>query len=116
MPMYNLIGCSDNYLNKSGLLWQYFRDEPAINDGNGNIVDFNTDSATTDSFEIKENITGKIDNTSTKNVEIMLPLIYLSNFWRTLQILFINCGINLDLNWSEKSVIAAAAVKAAGEI
>ena len=28
MPMYNLIEYSDNYSKKSGILWQYCRDEP----------------------------------------------------------------------------------------
>ena len=54
MPMYNLIEYSDNYLKTSGILWQYCRDEPAINAANGNIVDFYADNATTDSFKIKE--------------------------------------------------------------
>ena len=36
------------------MLWEYCRDEPAINAANGNIVDFNADNTTTDSFKIKE--------------------------------------------------------------
>ena len=35
---------------------------------------------------------------------------YLSKFWRILQMLLINCEINLDINWSEKGVIVATAV------
>ena len=42
----------------------------------------------------------------TKNVEIMVPLKYLSNFWWTLEMLLINCEINLFLTWSEKSVLS----------
>ena len=34
------------------------------------------------------------DNGNTKNVEIAVPLKYLSNFWRTLEIPLINCEIN----------------------
>ena len=37
----------------------------------------------------------------------MLPLRYLSNFWRTLEMSLINCEINLKLTWSEKSITAA---------
>ena len=37
----------------------------------------------------------------------MLPLRYLSNFWRTLEMSLINCEINLKLTWSEKSIMAA---------
>ena len=41
MPMYNLIEYNDHYLKTSGVLWQFCRDEPAINAANGNIIDFN---------------------------------------------------------------------------
>ena len=41
----------------------------------------------------------------------MVPLKYLSNFWRTLERSLINCEINLeiklDLNWSKNRVIVA---------
>ena len=33
-----------------------------------------------------------------KNVEILGPLKYLSNIWRTLEMSLINCEITLDLN------------------
>ena len=32
MPMYNLIGYSDNYSKTTGSLWQCYRDEPATID------------------------------------------------------------------------------------
>ena len=38
MPIYNLIEFSDTYPKTSGSLWQYYRDEPAL-DNNGNIID-----------------------------------------------------------------------------
>ena len=41
MPMYNLTEYSDAYSKTSGSLWQYYRDEPALDD-NGNIIDFLT--------------------------------------------------------------------------
>ena len=34
-----------------------------------------------------------------------MPLKYLSNFWRTLEMLLINCEINILLTWSEKYII-----------
>ena len=43
LPMYNLIEYSDAYSKTSGRLWQYYRDEPAI-DKNCNIVDFPADN------------------------------------------------------------------------
>ena len=39
MPMYNLIKCSDICLKTSGSLWQYYRDEPALNNA-GDIIVF----------------------------------------------------------------------------
>ena len=51
MPMYNLLGYSDNYSKTSGSLWQYCKDIPAVNN-NGDIVDFNGTNAT-DSFNFK---------------------------------------------------------------
>ena len=104
MPIYILIEHSDNYSKTFGILWQYCRDQPVINDANSNIVDFNAYNGTTDSFKIKEKITGQTNNNDTKDVETMLKfkiskLKYLSNFWRTFEIPLINCKINLDLNF-----------------
>ena len=74
MPMYNLVEYSDNYLKTSGSLWQYYKD-----DSNDNIAD-------SESFKSKIKITGKTpDDGNTKDVEIIVSLKYLSNFWRTLE-------------------------------
>ena len=94
MPMYNLIEYSNNYSKTFGILWQYCRDEPTL-DHDGDIDDF---IATTHLFKIKEKITGQTGENGTKNVEIMVPLKYLSNFWRTREMSLINWEINLDLN------------------
>ena len=94
MPMYNLIEYSDNYAKTSGSLWQYFRDAP-----DDNLAD-------SESFKSKIKITGKTpNNDSEKDVEIMIPLKYLSNFWRTLEMPLINCEVNLILTWSSTCVI-----------
>ena len=37
----------------------------------------------------------------------MVPLKYLSNFWRTLEMPLINCEVTLILNWSERCVIVS---------
>ena len=42
----------------------------------------------------------------------MVHLKYLINFWRTLEMSFINSEINLDLNWSEICVIVATNIAA----
>ena len=94
MPMYNLIEYSDNYAKISGSLWQYYRDEP------------NNNLANSESFKCKVKITRKTpaaDNE--KDVEIIVPLQYLSNFWRSLEMLSINSEVNLILTWSSTCVI-----------
>ena len=94
MPMYNLIEYSDNYLKTSGSLWQYYKDNP-----DDNLVN-------SESFKSKVTITGKTpSNKNTKDVEIIVSLKYLSNFWRTLEMPFINCEVNLILTWSKDYVI-----------
>ena len=103
MPMYNLIEYSDNYSKTSGSLWQCCKDIPAVND-NGAIVDFDGANAT-DSFNFKTKITGQTNNDGIINVEIMVPLKYLSNFWRTLEMPLINCEVELILKWSAGCVI-----------
>ena len=83
MPMYNLIEYNDNYSTISGSLWQYCKEIPTA-DNAGNFVAFNGANAT-NSFTFKTKITGQTDNDGRINdVEIMVPLKYLSNFWRTL--------------------------------
>ena len=86
MPMYNLIEYSDNYSKVSESLWQYYKDDP------------NDNLANSKSFKSKVKITGKTpDDGNTKDVEIIVPLKYLSNFWRTLEMPLINCEVNLIL-------------------
>ena len=60
---------------------------------------------TTDSFNFKAKITGQTGNNGTKDVEIMVSLKYLSNFWRTLEMPLINCEVNLILTWSSTCVL-----------
>ena len=71
--MYKLIEYSDNYSKTSEILWQYCRDEPAVNVANGNVVDSDAANGNTDSFKIKEKIISQTGNNDTKNVETMIP-------------------------------------------
>ena len=109
MPMYNLIGYSDNYAKTTGSLWQYCKDISARNTNNEIIIfsDYNT----TDSFKFKAKITGQTGNDGTKDVEIMVPLKYFFNFWRTLEMPLINCEVNLILTWSANCVLIATAIQ-----
>ena len=105
MPMYNLIEYSDNHSKIFGSLWQYCKDIPGVNNNNG-IVNFSEDN-NTDSFNFKAKITGQTnDNGTIDNAKIMVPLKYLSHFWRTLEMPLINFEVNLILIWCANCVMA----------
>ena len=94
MPICNLIEYSDNYSKTSGCLWQCYRDEP-----NDNLTD-------SESFKSEIKTKGKTpNNDNTKDVEIIVPSKYLSNFSRTLEMPLINSEVNLILICSSTCVI-----------
>ena len=105
MPMYNLIEYSDNYAKTFRSLWQYFKDIPAV-DNNNAIVNF-AESNFANSFNFKVKMTGQTGNDQTKNVEIMVPLKYLRNFWRASEMPLINCEIDLILTCSANCFIVS---------
>ena len=78
------------------------RDEPVL-DINGDIIDFPVANNNSASFKFKQKIIGQTGNGSTKGVKIMVPLRYLSNFWRPLEIPLINGDISLQLKWSRNN-------------
>ena len=89
-----MIEYSHNYSKISGSLWQYYKDEP------------NDNLANSELFKSKVKITGSTPaGGNTKDVKIIVPLKYLSNFWRTLEMPLINCEVNLILTWSKDCVI-----------
>ena len=76
-----------------GLL-QFYKD-----DSNDNIKH-------SESFKYKIKITGKNPAACiTRHIKIAVPLKFLSNFWRSLEIPWINCEISLDLTWSKECII-----------
>ena len=65
------------------------------------------------SFKNKGNLIGNTETNGTKKrVKIAIPLKYLSNFWRSLEIPLINCKIELSLKWIENCVLTSAAIGA----
>ena len=111
MLMQNLIQYSKNYSKTTGSLWNYYRDEPNSGvGGHNNNVNYSIKDSK--SCDYKTNITGKLEGINkTKDVEIVVPLKYLSNFWRTLNMPLINCEINLILTWSENCVLTNKATR-----
>ena len=100
MPTYNLIESSDAYQKTSGNLWKYYRNETTL-DANDNIIDFPPDNKNNISLKSKQKIIVQTGNGGTKDVKIIIPSKYLSNFWRTIEIPLINCEISIQLKWSK---------------
>ena len=99
MPMQNLTEYSDNYSDTSGSLCGFKRDE--IN------THANVCTANSSSFKYKSSIIGNTEAGRTKNgVKIAVPLKYLSNFWRSLEIPLINCKVELFLEQTENCLLS----------
>ena len=115
MPMYNLIEYSDNYQDSSATLYQYKRDEPPDN------IDNNLTTNTSSSFKYKVDFLDNpdiVNNVARRHFKIVVPLKYLSKFFRSVEITLINCKIKLNLTWKKECVLstdndAAAASDAA---
>ena len=104
MSMYNLIEYSDHYQDSSATLYQYKRDEPP---------DLTADNS--DSFKYKIKLLGNIPQLDADaalvgrlNVKVAVPLKYLSNFFRSLEMPLINCKIKLNLTWEKECILSTA--------
>ena len=105
--MCNLLEYIKNYKKTTGSLWNYYRDQT-----------INPLSTKSKSFKYKTSVTGITyndgdddDNYDANKVgknetEIVIPLKYLSDFWRSLTIPIINCVVEIILTWSINWVLA----------
>ena len=84
MLIYNLIEYSNNYLKTSANLWQYYRDETALN-GHNCMIDFLDVDGNSASFRFKQKVTGQTRNNGTKYVQRTLPLEYIIIFGELLK-------------------------------
>ena len=128
MPMYNLLEYSKNYRKTMRSLYNYYRDELSddANDnsfGNIKVVNSNT-------FKYKNKIIGNTydvdaripnpdgdgqinnpiyiaNNEGTQEIELAIPLKYLGNFWRALNIPLISCEVSLKLKWDKNCAITS---------
>ena len=117
MPMYNLLEYSKNYKKTAGSLWNYYRDQPS-----------DPLSTNSESFKYKNNITGNtynvdltiigdggnpipnpnydVNKAGKNETEVVIPLNYFSNFWRSLDIPLINCEVEIIFTWTKNCVLA----------
>ena len=118
MPIYNLLQYlleySDNYSMTSESLWNYYRDKVKDNANENQAANngINNDKTITSKpFEYKKKSKGSIPNdNNTLNAEVVVPLRYLSNFWRFLDLPLINCEIQLDFLWSKECIISEISI------
>ena len=107
MPMYNLIEYPDNSEDSSGSLYQFKKDESPMSDDN-NPLNVALDNSI--SFKYKASLLGKAtdadgDDRSLKNAKIVVPLNYISDFFKSLEMPLINCRIHLELNRNNNCVM-----------
>ena len=115
-PIYNLLEYSKNYRKTIGSLYNYYRDE-LTNDGNDNFANRNV--VNSEAFRYKNKITGNtynvdagaqgydVNKNGTQKIELAIPLKYLGNSWRALNIPLISCEAFLELKWNKSSVITS---------
>ena len=117
MSMYNLLEYSKNYRKTIGSLYNYYRDELS-DDADDNNFD-NIKVVNSNTFKYKNKITGNtynvdagaqgydVNKNGTQEVELTIPLKYLGNFWRALNIPLISCEVSLELKWDKNCLITS---------
>ena len=117
MPMYNLLEYSKNYRKTIGSLYNYYRDELSDDNNNNNFL--NNNVVNSNDFRYKNKITGNTYNVAagaaghdankvgTQEIKLAIPLKYLGNFWRELNMPLINCEVSLELKWNKNCVITS---------
>ena len=105
MPMYNLIEYRVNYSDTSASLWQFKRNE--IEGDVDLTVDAQHIPNNSSSFKYKSSFI-----TDRNGVKIAVPLKYLSNFWRSLEMPLINCKVEVSLDWYESCIFSIAGTAA----
>ena len=119
MPMYNLLKYSKNYRKTIGSLYNYYRDELRDDNIPANNVFNNIRVVNLNTFKYKNKIIGNTYNLAagaadydgnkngTQTIELAIPLKYLGNFWRALNMPLINCEVSLELKWNKNCVITS---------
>ena len=119
MSMYNLLEYSKNYRKTIGSLYNYYRDELSDDDDDDDNNFDNINVVNSNTFKYKNKITGNtynvnagvqgydVNKNSTQEVELAIPLKYLGNFWRALNIPLISCEVSLELKWDKNCVITS---------
>ena len=128
MPMYNLLEYGKNYRKTIGSFYNYYRDELSNDNDNDNFD--NIKVVNSKAFKYKNKIIGNTydvnstilnpagnarinnpnyiaNNSGKKSIELAIPLKYLGNFWRSLNIPLISCEVSLELKWNKNCIITS---------
>ena len=117
MPMSNLLEYSKNYRRTIGSFYNYYRDE--LSDDPDNANNDNVKVINSNAFKYKNKIIGNTYNIlhiaenyvaakeGTQEIELAIPLKYLGNFWRALNMPLISCGVSLESKWNKNCVITS---------
>ena len=117
MPMYNLLEYSKNYRKTIGSLYNYYRDELSDDADNNNFN--NIKVVNSNAFKYKNKIIGNtyninataddydVNKEGTQKIELAIPLKYLGNFWRALNMPLISCEVSLELKWNKNCIITS---------
>ena len=125
MSMYSLLEYSKNYRKTIGSLYNYYRDELSDDTDDNNFDHIKVVNSNT--FKYKNKIIGNaynvnagadgydVNKNGTQEVELAIPLKYLGNFWRALNIPLISCEVSLELKWDKNCVITSLEQRDIGE-
>ena len=105
--MYSLLEYSDNYQDSTGSLYQFKRDEAP--DDNADVAN------NTPNLVYKSKLISGTDDNNVNNVKLVVPLKYVSNFFRSLEMSLVNCKIDLELTWHKDCMISSVNA-AAGQV
>ena len=107
MPMYNLLQYSQNSSMTSGSLWNYYGDITDVGDNASDGKSFIYITKIVGNTPEKPGNEGDTNRlpVPTLNIEVTIPLKYLSNFLKSLDLPLINCEIELDLTWTKDCVL-----------
>ena len=110
MRIYKLLEYNHNYSITSASLWNYYRNkvnDSANENANNYKINNNNKTATTKYFQYKTKLIGSIPNTFSRlNAEVVVPLKYLGNFWRSSDLLLIKSERKLELAWLKNCLIS----------
>ena len=103
IPIYKSLEYNSKYSDTTGSLWFYFKNEA---------FDFSNDVVNSNGFKkckykakLLKNTSVDEENTVLNDAAIAIPLEYVSNFSRSLEMALISCKVESKLKWAQDCVL-----------